>query len=147
MNWNELFWEHTVLLYSTAYNLWTFTWFVHFELPFRLKGTEKIHTERFFKFLYNIYSIMSTTHCCVKEYRTLDLNILWGNFLNSGSLHSSYHCSGYNKDTALCMDSEYQSFSIRFCLLCVWCLRRFFPFLMQFIITIFFSCDKYEDWR
>ena len=29
-------------MYSTAYNLWTFTWFVHFELPFRLKGTKKI---------------------------------------------------------------------------------------------------------
>ena len=29
-------------MYSTAYNLWTFTWFVYFELPFRLKGTEKI---------------------------------------------------------------------------------------------------------
>ena len=28
-------------MYSTSYNLWTFTWFVHFELPFRLKGTEK----------------------------------------------------------------------------------------------------------
>ena len=37
-------------MYSTAYNLWTFTWFVHFELPFRLKGTDKIHTERFSKF-------------------------------------------------------------------------------------------------
>ena len=45
-------------MYSTAYNLWTFTWFVHFELPFRLKGTEKIHTERFFKFPSNIYSIL-----------------------------------------------------------------------------------------
>ena len=32
-------------MYSTAYNLWTFTWFVHFELPFRVKRTEKIHTE------------------------------------------------------------------------------------------------------
>ena len=32
--------------------------FVHFELPFRLKGTEQIHTERFFKFLSNIYSIL-----------------------------------------------------------------------------------------
>ena len=40
--------KNTVLVYSTAYNLWTFTWFVHFELPFRLKGTEKIHTKRFF---------------------------------------------------------------------------------------------------
>ena len=29
-------------MYSTACNLWTFTWFVHFELPFRLKGTEKL---------------------------------------------------------------------------------------------------------
>ena len=45
-------------MYSTAYNLWTFTWFVHFELPFWLKGTEKIHTERFFKFPSNIYSIL-----------------------------------------------------------------------------------------
>ena len=31
---------------------------IHFELPFRLKGTEKIHTERFFKFPSNIYSIL-----------------------------------------------------------------------------------------
>ena len=45
-------------MYSTAHNLWTFTWFVHFELPFRLKGTEKIHTQRFFKFPSNIYSIL-----------------------------------------------------------------------------------------
>ncbi len=48
-----------LLMYSIAYNLWTFTWFVHFELPFGLKGTEKIHTERFFKFPSNIYSIRS----------------------------------------------------------------------------------------
>ena len=46
------------LMFSTVYNLWTFTWFVHFELPFSLKGTEKIHTERFFKFPSNIYSIL-----------------------------------------------------------------------------------------
>ena len=26
-------------MYSPAYNLWTFTWFVHFELPFRLKDS------------------------------------------------------------------------------------------------------------
>ena len=45
-------------MYSTAYNLWTFTWFLHFELPFRLKGTDKIHTERFSKFPSNIYSIL-----------------------------------------------------------------------------------------
>ena len=45
-------------MYSTAYNLWIFTWFVHFELPFRLKGTEKIHTERLSKFPSNIYSIL-----------------------------------------------------------------------------------------
>ena len=47
-----------VLMYSTAYNLRTFTWFVHFELPFRLKGTDKIHTERFSKFHSNIYYIL-----------------------------------------------------------------------------------------
>jgi len=45
-------------VYSTAYVFWTFTWFVHFELPYRLKGTEKIHTERFSKFPSNIYSIL-----------------------------------------------------------------------------------------
>ena len=45
-------------MYCTAYNLWTFTWFVHFELPFRLKGTDKIHTEGFSKFLSNIFSIL-----------------------------------------------------------------------------------------
>ena len=42
-------------MYSTAHNLCTFTWFVHFEITFRLKGTEKIHTE---KFPSNIYSIL-----------------------------------------------------------------------------------------
>ena len=40
-NWNGLSREHSVFMYSTAYNWWTFTWFVHFELPFSLKGTEK----------------------------------------------------------------------------------------------------------
>ena len=45
-------------MYSTAYNLWTFTWFVHFELPFRLKGTDKIHTEGLSKFHSNMYSIL-----------------------------------------------------------------------------------------
>ena len=45
-------------MYSTAYNLWTFTWFVHFNLPFSLKGIKKIHTERFSKFPSNIYSIL-----------------------------------------------------------------------------------------
>ena len=45
-------------MYSTAYNLWTFTWFVHFELPFSLKGTDKNHTERFSKFPSNIFSIL-----------------------------------------------------------------------------------------
>ena len=43
---------------SFAHNLWTFTWFVHFKLPFGLKGTEKIHTETVFKFPSNIYSIL-----------------------------------------------------------------------------------------
>ena len=45
-------------MYSTTYNLWTFTWFVHFELHFRLKMTEKNHTKRFSKFRSNIYSIL-----------------------------------------------------------------------------------------
>ena len=45
-------------MYSTAYNLWTFTWFVHFELPFRLKETEKIHTEGLPEFHSNIYFIL-----------------------------------------------------------------------------------------
>ena len=50
--------EHTVIMYSTAYNLWIFTWFVHFELPFRLNGNDKIHTEGLTKFHSNIYSIL-----------------------------------------------------------------------------------------
>ena len=45
-------------MYSTAYNLWTFTWFLHFELPFRLKGIDKIYTEGLSKFPSNIYSIL-----------------------------------------------------------------------------------------
>ena len=35
--------DHTFLLWCTAYNLWTFIWIVHFELLFRLKGTEQIY--------------------------------------------------------------------------------------------------------
>ena len=42
----------------TAYIFWTFTWFVHFEPPFRPKGTDKIHTEGLSKFHSNIYSIL-----------------------------------------------------------------------------------------
>ena len=54
-----------IIFDSTAYNLWTFTWFVHFELPFRLKGTDKTHTEGLSKFHSNIYSIL------------FDFNTLW----------------------------------------------------------------------
>jgi len=43
---------------SFAHNLWTFTWFEHFELPFRLKGTDKIHSEGLSKFHSNICSIL-----------------------------------------------------------------------------------------
>ena len=53
----------TVLVYSTAYNLWTFIWFVQFELPFRLKGTDKIHTEglsKFHSYIYIWFSLDST---------------------------------------------------------------------------------------
>jgi len=50
--------EHTVSMYSTAYNLWTFAWFAHLELPFRLKGTEKSHTEGLAKLNSNIYSFL-----------------------------------------------------------------------------------------
>ena len=71
-NWNEQSREHTVLMYSTAYNLWTFTWFVHFEHSFRLKGTEKIHTERFFKFP-SIYSIL---YDCI-TYLSLNTDVYW----------------------------------------------------------------------
>ena len=56
-------------MYSTAYNLWTFTWFVHFELPFRLKGTDKINTEGLSKFHSNIYSILFECSILVTWYR------------------------------------------------------------------------------
>ena len=47
-------------MYSTAYNLWTFTWFVHFELPFRMKGTDKSHTEGFLNstLIYFLFSLI-----------------------------------------------------------------------------------------
>ena len=70
-------------MYSTAYNLWTFTWFVHFELTFRLKGTEKIHTARFSKFPCDIYSILfdiSAVHRSGKGHESEDLQGL-GYFL------------------------------------------------------------------
>ena len=50
-----LFLRTLPLMNSTAYNLWTFTWFVHFvqaELDW------KIHTEGLSKFHFNIYSIL-----------------------------------------------------------------------------------------
>jgi len=37
--------DYTTLLWCTAYNLWTFTWFVHFKCLFRLKGAKQIQTE------------------------------------------------------------------------------------------------------
>jgi len=64
---------HTLSIYCTAYNLWTFTWFVHFELPFRLKGTDKIHTEGLSKFHSHIYSILFG---CTRSLRTNLLNKL-----------------------------------------------------------------------
>ena len=50
--------DHTVLVWCTVYNLSTFTWIVHFELPFRLKGTDKIQTEGLFKFLSIIICVL-----------------------------------------------------------------------------------------
>ena len=47
--------DYTVLVWCTTYNLYTFTWFVHFKLLFRQKGTDKIHTEGLFKFHSNIF--------------------------------------------------------------------------------------------
>ena len=41
--------------FTNAHDLWTFTWIVRVELPFRLKGTDKIHTEGLFKFHSNIF--------------------------------------------------------------------------------------------
>ena len=38
---------------------------IHFELPFRLKGTEKIHAEELSKFPSNIYSILFVPVSCV----------------------------------------------------------------------------------
>ena len=87
-------------MYSTAYNLWTFTWFVHFELPFRLKGTEKIHTERFFLFLSNIYSFLyadkvltSILYCAI--YKVSCLSVKWSVLQEYTTLNCSF-CSFEN---------------------------------------------------
>ena len=70
-------------MYSTAYNLWTFTWFVHFELPFRLKGTDKIQIS---KFLSNIYSILFVPNCSSYKYchcyNFVSIKYCFGIFIN-----------------------------------------------------------------
>ena len=48
-------------MYSTAYNLWTFTWFVHFELPFRLK--KFIPRDSFNSSLFILFS-MGISYTC-----------------------------------------------------------------------------------
>ena len=47
---------YCTLLYTICEHLHDL--YVHFELPFRLKRTEKIYTENFSKFPSNIYSIL-----------------------------------------------------------------------------------------
>ena len=51
-----------ILYYCTPLHIicLTFTWIVHFELPFRLKGTDKIHTKGLFKFpsMYILCSVV-----------------------------------------------------------------------------------------
>jgi len=39
--------SYCIIVMHTVHNLWTFTWIVHFELLFKLKGTEQIHTYGF----------------------------------------------------------------------------------------------------
>ena len=52
--------KHTVLMYSTAYKLWTFTWFVHFELS-GWKGLKKfIPRDSFNSSLYILFSMDKT---------------------------------------------------------------------------------------
>ena len=51
--------DHTVLVWCTVvHNLLTFTWIVHFELLYRLKETDKTHTEGLFKFLSILISVL-----------------------------------------------------------------------------------------
>ena len=52
--------EHTVLMYSTAYNLWTFTWVVHFELPLGWKGLKKFIPRDFLNstLIYILFSLV-----------------------------------------------------------------------------------------
>ena len=53
-------------MYSIAYNMWTFTWFVHFKLPFRLKGTEKFIPKDFLNstLIYILFSLLLTYKWC-----------------------------------------------------------------------------------
>ena len=62
----QVYLTHYVLVWCTVYNLWTFTWSVHFELPFRLEGTDIIHTEGLFKFL--------SIHILCSVFRTYSVN-------------------------------------------------------------------------
>ena len=39
--------SYCIIVMHTVHNLWTFTWIVHFEPLFKLKGTKQIHTYGF----------------------------------------------------------------------------------------------------
>ena len=41
-----------IVIYCICNLLWAFTWLVHFELLFRFKGIEQIHTKLYFLFLF-----------------------------------------------------------------------------------------------
>ena len=64
-------------MYSTAHNLWTFTWCVHFE---------KIHTERYFKLLSNLYCILYGSASVVNR-----LDLIYKKFNESSKISKLYH--------------------------------------------------------
>jgi len=59
------------------------------ELPFRLKGTDKIHTEGLTKFHSNIYSIFFAfgAFCSKLQYSTLTEDIVAFNEVNCSTVH------------------------------------------------------------
>ena len=50
--------NYAVLVWCIAYKLWKFKLIVHFELIFRLKETDKIHTVGMLKFISILISVL-----------------------------------------------------------------------------------------
>ena len=111
-------------MYSTAYNLWIFTWFVHFELSFRLKGNEKISILfgcigriLFVRFLHNFRNIFNTFRAKVsfkKVFFSVNIVNIWKGWFKSLQLDiHNKNFSRWTEDTDYCFINKENRIYIR----------------------------------